>query len=158
MRCPIIWMAFFSLNPKIDLKNYYNRNTKYGKEGFGLEQNFETLGEMMNIEDSCDKDNPPPQKKKRKWIKMLLIVLFVGAGVFLSNWYIEIDINALPNEIKTSAEMEIPKSYLRGRWFCKDGMEINTKQEEIHLSSKFGKYTNQYCASFIFFLDKVKKE
>lgn len=86
-------------------------------------------------------------KKTKRWLKIVcstFILLIVG--FFLSNWYIEIDVNELPNEIKTSDEMIIPKSYIRGRWFFENGMELKTKQEEIHHSSKVGTYTNQYLS------------
>ena len=98
-------------------------------------------------------------KNTKRWLKIVcstFILLIIG--FFLSNWYIEIDVNELPNEIKTSDEMVVPKSYLRGRWFCKKGMEVQTKQEEIHHSSKIGKYANQYSASFLIYFDRVKKE
>ena len=56
-------------------------------------------------------------------IFMLLLALFI------SNWEVVIDIDSLPAEIGYNEKIEIPKAYLRGKLFCRNGFEIDIIEE-----------------------------
>lgn len=96
----------------------------------------------------------------KKKMLLWLIVLFVALcfGVFLFNWEVQIDTNKIPAKIEYGTKISKPTAYLKGKYFFKDGFEIEVVDKNENNFSETGTYVNFYEARFLFYSARVQKD
>ena len=95
-------------------------------------------------------------KKRTKTIILISALVFVLSLLiaFFCNWYVEIDMSGMPQQIEYNEKLPVPKAYLKGRWIAKTGVELPVQIEELNNTNKCGEYQNTYSATAMFYSDR----
>lgn len=83
-------------------------------------------------------------------VSLLSVLMFLSliAIITIFNFEIVIDTASLPQVIEHGEEFPSPQTYLRGRFFAKDGMEIDAIEDYNCNVSALGSHTHSYAANY----------
>ena len=69
-------------------------------------------------------------------VASIFSVLIVCACLFYFNWEVEFDTGNIPSSIEYNEEVPLPKAYLRGKYFNKEGYKLDVVMETKNDFSK----------------------